>query len=52
MMGQFLTHLGPKKPKKLSHRFGRILLGPSRRALGVLFRGQAFDAGKRNLDAR
>jgi hypothetical protein len=25
-MGQFLTHLEPIKPKKLSHRFGGILI--------------------------
>jgi hypothetical protein len=25
-MGQFLTHLEPQKPDRLSHRFGRILI--------------------------
>ncbi len=29
-MGQFLTHLGPQKPKKLSHRFSRILITGSK----------------------
>jgi hypothetical protein len=26
LYAEFLTHLGPRKPQKLSHRFGRILM--------------------------
>jgi hypothetical protein len=29
MMGQFLTHLEPKEPKKLSHRSNREIGRPS-----------------------
>jgi hypothetical protein len=29
-MGQFLSHLGPQKPKKLPHRGGRILITGSK----------------------